>query len=255
MGATENKKYQDHRIIRGLFGTTKPNMRVHRPGKPLVATTNKEFRNQGFIRGVHGPVHATPHAGADRTMDIKPCGINHLIRNEGSPELADGTIHAFSGIKHSKAGYGIPSESKESNEVYELGVLVTRVINTDVDTGSQTSGPKTWRHEMRIVSRAGLFNNNEDTQDLCYPRLEDGPLPEHVGFQIEIPHWVEPQHSNSQLDGNVRSFTNIGDNSLPKIFTVVSAFKNPGVKNVKQQIDRAGFINGNGMEVCTTVEL
>ena len=203
MGATENKKCQDHRIIRGLFGTTQSNMRVHRPVKPLVATTNKEFHDQGFIQGVHGPVHATPHAGADKTVDIKPYGINHLIRDEGSPELADGTKHAFSGIKHSKAGYGIPSESKENDEVHELGVLVTRVINTDVDTCSQTSGPKTWRREMRVVSRVGLFNNNEDTQDSCYPRLEDGPLPEHVGFQIEIPRWVEPWYKRTQYD-NIR---------------------------------------------------
>ena len=70
MGATENKKCQDHRIIRGLFGTTEPNMRVHPPSKPLVAITNKEFLNHGFIQGVHGPVHMAIHAGADKTMDL-----------------------------------------------------------------------------------------------------------------------------------------------------------------------------------------
>ena len=66
MGVTENKKCQDHRIIRGLFGT----MRVHRPVTLPVATTNKEFHNQGFIQGVHGPVHTTIHAGADKTVDL-----------------------------------------------------------------------------------------------------------------------------------------------------------------------------------------
>ena len=92
-------------------------MRVHRPVKPLVATTNKEFHNQGFIQGVHGPVHTTLHAGTDRTVNIKPCEINHLIHDEGSPKLADGTKHAFSGIKpdnkHSKDGYGIPPRLKK----------------------------------------------------------------------------------------------------------------------------------------------
>ena len=52
---------------------------------------------------------------------------------------------------------------------------------------------------MRAVSRVGF----EDTQDSCYPRLEDGPLPEHVGFQIEIPHWVEPRYKRTQYD-NIR---------------------------------------------------
>ena len=44
----------------------------------------------------------------------------------------------------------------------------------------------------------GFFNKSEDTQDLYYPRLEDGPLPEHVDFQTEIPRWVEPQYKRAQ---------------------------------------------------------
>ena len=80
-------------------------------------------------------------------MYTKPCGISHLICDEGSPKLANGTEHVFSGIKpdnkYSKASYGIPSESKENEEVHELGVLVTRIVNTDVDNCNQTSGPKT----------------------------------------------------------------------------------------------------------------
>ena len=97
-----------------------------------------------------------------------------------------------------KAGYGIPSESKENNEVHELGVLVTRIINTDVDTYSQTSGPKIWRREMRVVSRDGLFNNSKDTNDSCYPWLEDGPLPEHVGLHTEIHRWIEPWYRRTK---------------------------------------------------------
>ena len=140
MGATENKKCQDHRIIQGLFDTTEPKMRVHPPTKPFVAITNKEFLNHGFIQGVHGPVHMAIHAGADRTVDTKPCGVTQLIWDKGSPKLADATKQAFS-------EYGIPSENKENNEV-----------------------------------------------------LEDRPLPEHVGFQIEIPRWVEPRHKRIQSD-------------------------------------------------------
>ena len=89
------------------------------------------------------------------------------------------------------------------------------------------------------------------------PRLEDKSLPEHVGFKIGIPHWAEPQHSNSQLDTNIHPSTNNGDDSLFKILMVISVFKNPGVKSVKSDpdpraqrqvkppIDRIGFINGN----------
>ena len=124
LGATENKEYQDHGIIRGLFGTahSKFNLMYEctHSVEPLVATTNKEFHIQGFIQGVHGPVHAILHAVLDRTVYMKPCGINHLLRDEGSPELADGTEHAFSGInpdnKHFKAGYGITSEIKKTTK-------------------------------------------------------------------------------------------------------------------------------------------
>ena len=86
---------------------------------------------------------------------------------------------------------------------------------------------------MQLVDRMGFLNKSEDTQGSYCPRLEDKSLPEHVGFKIEIPRWVEPQHSNSELDTNIHSSTNNGDNSLFKILTVVSVFKNPGVENVK----------------------
>ena len=146
LGATENMTYQDHGVIRGLNGMT-PNLGCE------YTRSIKEFHNQEFIQGVHGPVHTV----ADRTIYTKPCGISHLIRDEGSPKLANGTEHVFSGIKpdnkHSKAGYGIPSKSKENEEVHELDVLV--------DNCNQTSGPMTWRRKMRVVS------SNEDTQDLC----------------------------------------------------------------------------------------
>ena len=106
LGATENKTYQDHGVIRELNSTT-PNLICE------CTRSIKEFHNQGFIQGVHGPVHTD----ADRTGDIKPCGISHLIRDEGSPELANGTEHVIKpDNKHSKAGYGIPSESKENND-------------------------------------------------------------------------------------------------------------------------------------------
>ena len=91
-------------------------MRVHPPAKPLVAITIKEFLNHGFTQGVHGPVHMAIHAGADRTVDTKPCGVTQLIWDKGSPKLADATKQAFS-------EYGIPSESKENNEVLEDGPL------------------------------------------------------------------------------------------------------------------------------------
>ena len=110
-----------------------------------------------------------------------------------------------------------------------------------------------------------LMTNKEKNIDSRYQRLEDKLLPKHVGFNIEISRWAEPRHSNSQLDTNIRSFTNIGDDSLSKILTVVSAFKDPGVKNVttgsdprarrlmKPSIDRVGFINhkwNGGMYDC-----
>ena len=85
---------------------------------------------------------------------------------------------------------------------------------------------------MQFINGVGLMNKSEDTQDSCCPRLEDKSLSEHVGFKIEIPYWVEPQHSNSQLDTNIHSSTNNGDDSLFKILTVVSVFKNLEVKNV-----------------------
>ena len=136
-------------------------------------------------------MHATLHAGADRTVDTKPCGINHVMRDEGSTKLADGTEHAFSGInpdkKHSKVDNRIPCGSKENNGVHALGVLLTRIINTEVDNCNQASGSKTWRCNIQFVNRVGFLNKSEDTQGLCYPRLEDRSLSEHVGFKIEIP--------------------------------------------------------------------
>ena len=159
--------------------------------------------------------------------------------------------------KHSKVGYGIPSGSKENNRVHALGVLLTRIIDTEVDNCNQTSGSKTWRCNMQFVNRVGFLNKSKDTQGLCCPRLENKSISEHVGFKIEIPRWIKPLHSNSQLDTNIHSSTNNGDDSLFKILTVVSVSKNPGVKNVKsdsdpkarrqmkQPMDRIGFINGN----------
>ena len=47
---------------------------------------------------------------------------------------------------------------------------------------------------MQIVNRVGFLNKSEDNQDSYCPRLEDEPLPEHVGFKAEIPRWIEPQH-------------------------------------------------------------
>ena len=110
---------------------------------------------------------------------------------------------------------------------------------------------------MQIIDKVGFLNKSEDTQGSCCPWLEDKSISEHVGFKIEIPRWIEPLHSNSQLDTNIHSSTNNGDDSLFKILTVVSVFKNPGVKNVKSDsdpkarrqiklpIDRIGFINRN----------
>ena len=76
---------------------------------------------------IYGPAHTV----ADWTVYTKPDGISHSTRDEGSPELADGTEHIFSRIKpdneHSKAGYGIPSESSVNEEIHEL-VLLTSVI-------------------------------------------------------------------------------------------------------------------------------
>ena len=65
--------------------------------EPLVVTTNKEFHNQGFIQGLHDPVHTTLHAGADRTVDTKPGGINHIMRDEGSIKLTERREPTFRG--------------------------------------------------------------------------------------------------------------------------------------------------------------
>ena len=65
--------------------------------EPLVATTNKKYHNHGFIRGLHGLVHATLHAGADRTVDITPCGINHITSDKGLVNFIQETKPTFRG--------------------------------------------------------------------------------------------------------------------------------------------------------------
>ena len=89
----------------------------------------------------------TLYAGADRTVDTKPCGINHIMRDEGSIKLTERTEPAFRGNhpdeKHSKVGYEIPSGNTVGNRIPTPGVLPTRIINTGVDNCNPASGFKT----------------------------------------------------------------------------------------------------------------